>query len=129
MLLIFLISSTVVYNSIGCIDELSLDQLRVILNLKKCLGSKCGESMTKFVWVLRDFALQLIDKNGREMTPNQYLESCLEETTAMSLESRKKNEIRRAIKENLSRRSCHTLLRPTINEDDLEDLSNCKLRG
>jgi hypothetical protein len=35
LMLIFLISSTVIYNSIGAIDEQSLDQLRVIVNLKK----------------------------------------------------------------------------------------------
>jgi len=35
LMLIFLISSTVIYNSICAIDEQSLDQLRVIVNLKK----------------------------------------------------------------------------------------------
>ena len=60
----------------------------------------------KFIWALRDFALQLIDKNGDEMTSNEYLEQCLEETplihhnhsnsTLAAL--RKKNAIRKAIK-------------------------------
>lgn len=50
------------------------------------------------MWVLRDFALQLIDRNGRELTANEYLENCLEEVPATSVEARKKNEIRRAIK-------------------------------
>jgi hypothetical protein len=27
----------------------------------------------KFYWILRDFALQLIDKNGREITSDEYL--------------------------------------------------------
>lgn len=35
--MIFLLSSTVIYNSMGAIDEQSLDQLRVIINLKNCL--------------------------------------------------------------------------------------------
>jgi hypothetical protein len=77
LMLIFLISSTVIYNSVGAIDEQSLDQLRVIVNLKKAMGEK-PTTQPRFVWVLRDFALQLINKKGDEMTPDQYLEDCLE---------------------------------------------------
>jgi hypothetical protein len=66
MMILFLISSTVVYNSLGAIDELALDQMRVILNLKKCLKQPQPETeKIKLVWVLRDFALQLADKNGQ----------------------------------------------------------------
>lgn len=38
--LVFLISSTVIYNSMGAIDELALDQLRVVTNLKNCFKSQ-----------------------------------------------------------------------------------------
>ena len=63
--LVFLISSTVVYNSMGSIDEQTLDQLRVITNIKNCLSSsQFPAEKTKLVWVLRDFALQLIDRYG-----------------------------------------------------------------
>ena len=63
--LVFLLSSTVIYNSMGAIDELALDQLRVITNLKNCLSpSQFPSEKTKLVWVLRDFALQLVDKYG-----------------------------------------------------------------
>jgi hypothetical protein len=79
LMLIFLISSTVIYNSIGAIDEQSLDQLRVVVNLKKSLSSSSPSSTTttqenhqhhnnnsqpRLIWVLRDFALQLINKKG-----------------------------------------------------------------
>lgn len=37
LILIFLISSTVVYNSMGAIDEQSLEQLQVVLKLKGCV--------------------------------------------------------------------------------------------
>ena len=57
----------------GPIDEAALDQLRVIVNLKSSLSAQSPEEKTKLVWVLRDFALQLTDKNGREMTPDEYL--------------------------------------------------------
>lgn len=74
LILIFLISSTVVYNSMGAIDELSLEQLQVVLKLKTCVDNtphqydsssyKYSSDHPKFIWVLRDFALQLVDKNG-----------------------------------------------------------------
>lgn len=81
LMLIFLISSTVIYNSIGAIDEQSLDQLRVVVNLKKSLSPTTStllsttqenhhqlninnNSQPRLIWVLRDFALQLINKKG-----------------------------------------------------------------
>ena len=59
---------------------MSLDQLRVVTNLKKIFAAQQEREKIKLVWVLRDFALQLIDKNGIDITPNEYLEQCLEET-------------------------------------------------
>jgi hypothetical protein len=89
-MLVFLISSTVVYNSMGAIDEVALDQLRVVVNLKQALASQPPQEKTKLVWVLRDFSLQLVDKNGCDITANQYLEQCLEES-GFGVEGRKKN--------------------------------------
>lgn len=126
--LVFLISSTVIYNSMGAIDELALDQLRVVTNLKNCYGAQTTTEKTKLVWVLRDFALQLVDRNGCEMTPNEYLEHCLEDAAGSSSEVKKKNEIRRAIRENLRKKVCYTLVRPTISEEDLVDLNKAKIR-
>ena len=77
LMLLFLISSTVVYNSMGAIDENTLDQLRVVLNLQQCLTSQVHSHKPKLVWVLRDFALQLIGKRGQEISPDEYLEQCL----------------------------------------------------
>jgi hypothetical protein len=99
--LVFLISSTVIYNSMGAIDEQALDQLRVVTNLKNCLASQMPTEKTKLVWVLRDFALQLVDRYGVEMTPNEYLQQCLEEVPGGGIETKKKNEIRKAIRNNL----------------------------
>jgi hypothetical protein len=78
LMLVFLISSTVIYNSLGAIDEVALDQFRTVLNLKHCLAAQESAEKVKLVWVLRDFALQLVNKNGREMSANDYLEQCLE---------------------------------------------------
>ena len=89
--LVFLISTTVLYNSMGAIDEQALDQLRVVTQLKKCLKGMEGKEKTRFVWVLRDFALQLVDKYGIEMTSDEYLRQCLEDCSGSSLEIKRKN--------------------------------------
>ena len=31
------------------------------------------------MWILRDFSLELIDKNNNTITSNQYLENCLKD--------------------------------------------------
>jgi len=127
LMLAFLMSSTVIYNSVGAIDEVTLDQLRTVLNFRQALP-QAQQERAKLVWVLRDFALQLVNKNGNEMSPNDYLEQCLEEVPSSSFEIRKKNEIRRAIKETFYKRRCFPLVRPTIREDELRNLEQNSVR-
>lgn len=42
-------------------------------------GSDFGRFFPSFVWVLRDFLLALIDEDGAEMSPDDYMEAALEE--------------------------------------------------
>ena len=41
--------------------------------------SQLTRFMPKFIWLLRDFMLQLEDKNYRKISSNTYLENCLNE--------------------------------------------------
>ena len=52
----------------------------------------------------------------------------MEDAAGSGLEVKKKNEIRRAIRDNLGEKRCFTLVRPTIKEEELADLSKGKLR-
>lgn len=36
-----------------------------------------SEYFPSFLWIIRDFALQLVDKEGRSMTSQEYLEHAL----------------------------------------------------
>jgi hypothetical protein len=38
-----------------------------------------GYYTPKFLWVLRDFVLEVEDKNRRKVTPREYLENALHE--------------------------------------------------
>lgn len=77
----FYLSSTLIYNSLGVIDENALNNFREILEIQKHMGTgKQEESMPAFVWVLRDFALEMVDREGNALTEDEYLELSLQET-------------------------------------------------
>lgn len=80
-----LLSSYFIYNSTGSIDENALNTLNLIINLAKDIQSKSksgGEDLSNFpsfLWVVRDFTLQMVDKFGERISSKEYLESALEE--------------------------------------------------
>ena len=84
MLLALLLSSYFIYNSVGSIDEKSLNSLNVITNLAKDLQSKnmnndhLEDEFPSFMWIVRDFTLKMVDVNGCQIEPKEYLEQALE---------------------------------------------------
>jgi hypothetical protein len=124
-----LISSTFIYNSMGSIDEQALEDLSLVCKLTQHIHVKSSQSpnlsqsstmysqyFPKFIWAIRDFCLQLVDKEGKSISSNQYLEECLSQTTSSSLEGNSKNEIRKILKDFFRERECFTFVRP-INKD------------
>lgn len=76
-LLALLLCSHLIYNSVGSIDENVLNSLSLVVNLGKQLQVRKGQSIQddeiaeyfpSFLWVLRDFALQLIDMEGNSIS-------------------------------------------------------------
>ena len=72
--LAILLSSYFLYNSVGSIDENALQQLNLVVNLTKHIQIKSGgvndddvdpndyaEYFPSFMWVVRDFTLQMVD--------------------------------------------------------------------
>jgi hypothetical protein len=83
--LALLLSSYFVYNSMGSIDETALNNLSLIANLTKHVHVRSGGGQEEdgadfahyfpsFLWLVRDFALQLVAPDGRALTPKEYLE-------------------------------------------------------
>ena len=68
-----LLSSTFIYNSVGSIDEQALQTLSFVLNLVASIDQSNYSNKPNFLWVVRDFALQLINDSGEQITSNQYL--------------------------------------------------------
>ena len=104
--LAILLSSYFLYNSVGTIDESALQNLNFVINLSKFIQLRSSEEETdpeelanlfpSFLWVLRDFGLQLQDEDGENITPKEYLEKVLEGTKNMA---DPKNKIRKLINE------------------------------
>ena len=70
-----LLSSYFVYNSMGSIDENALSGLSFVTQISRHIAGKMGNNaqaseedisqfMPKFMWVVRDFSLQLVDEAG-----------------------------------------------------------------
>lgn len=64
LLMLFCISSTVIFNSLGVIDEMALDNFKEILEIQKHIKLEGDWAAPSFIWLLRDFSLELVDKDG-----------------------------------------------------------------
>ena len=132
-----LLSSLFIYNSMKNIDESAIENLALVLNFAKKIQSKYNEindyanNFPSFLWVLRDFALELIDNQGNEVTTKQYLENALKEENINLIsnnsynkgimeEINKKNDIRKTLKLFFRERDCYTLVRPVHEEKKLK---------
>jgi len=137
--LALLLSSYFLYNSVGSIDENALSSLSLVVNLSKHIqfkqrNKKEGDSssdedwqayMPSFMWVVRDFTLQLVDEEGNDITSKEYLERALD--VRASTVQQDKNEIRKHLKKFFKERECCTMIRPLTNEDNLQCLDQMDL--
>lgn len=124
-LMALLLSSLVIYNSVGTIDEAALSQLALITSLSNELQSKLDApiGMPYFLWVLRDFMLKLEDKTGNKINSKDYLEQSLEVQKGLSEAIEKKNKVRRMFNHYFPERDCVTLMRPLEDEEQLRKLN------
>jgi len=73
--------------------------------------------------VLRDFSLQLVDDAGSAITSREYLERALRpQVSGRQLEQ--KNRIRQVLSTVFPRRDCETLVRPVLDEKELQQLTS-----
>jgi hypothetical protein len=72
-----LLSSNFIYNSVGSIDENALQTLAFVLNLLANIDKESFSCRPTFLWVVRDFTLQLVNDKGQVITPSDYLELAL----------------------------------------------------
>lgn len=137
--IVLLISSLFIYNSTGTIDENAINNLSLVINLTKHiqLKSQNGEEVDSedysqyfpsFLWVLRDFTLQLVDDEGDSITAKGYLEGALTAQKGFTDEVEQKNRIRRLIQTFFKERDCFTMVRPLTDEEELQSLERKELK-
>ena len=133
-LIAVLISSLFIYNSVGYIDENTINNLSFVLNLSKTIKLKnnsneeneeeLAEYFPTLLWLLRDFSLKLEDKDGNVITEKQYLENSLKEIKGNNEIIEEKNKVRNLIKTYFPERDCFTMVRPVEKESDLQIMQN-----
>jgi hypothetical protein len=132
--LVMLLSSCFIYNSMGSIDEMALENLGLIIDLTKNIQIKSSANnedaeyedfafyMPAFLWVVRDFALELVDQQGNELSQKSYLENSLKEQAGFSEQIEQKNRIRRLLTAFFQDRECFTMVRPAVEEEALRNI-------
>jgi len=144
-----LVASSLVYNSLGSIDEHAISQLSFVARLSEHVTffsssssrgggggggdddanrsdeseaetvSKLSEFMPSFTWVVRDFSLELASSDGEAITADEYLEAALRPQRGYDASALERNRLRHVIKAFFRSRACRTLVRPCVDETDL----------
>jgi len=123
--LALLLSSFFVYNSEKAINSAAMDQLSLVVQLIQKIrvhaeGASAAEQgdlaafFPRFVWLLRDFQLELKNEQGKPMSAAEYLEDCLRAQPGASAAVHEQNTTRAAIRRLFPQRSCIALPHPTL---------------
>ncbi|XP_077116095.1 guanylate-binding protein 7-like [Ranitomeya variabilis] len=129
-----LLSSTLVFNSVGTIDQQAMDQLHYVTELTEKIKVKASEQQSEFhddsgefkrffpsfVWCVRDFNLKL-ELNGKNITEDEYLKNALKLKTGMSVAVRNYNLPRECILHYFHSHKCFVFDRPA-SKIDLQNL-------
>ncbi|XP_029513273.1 guanylate-binding protein 1-like [Oncorhynchus nerka] len=134
-----LLSSTLVYNSMGTIDNNALEKLHYVTELTEHIKVKSnqrdGEESSEylryfpsFVWTVRDFTLTL-EVDGRPITANEYLENALKLRTGHSKKDQAYNLPRSCLRNYFSPRWCFVFERPASGDKmrRMEELTDADL--
>lgn len=132
-----LLSTSLVYNSMSHLDEAAVQTLSLMARVAEALGeaeaaddavqrdeTRASPHAPSLYWVLRDFALQLVDAEGNALSHTDYLEQAL----ALPSPGKPKCATREAIHALFPERHLVTLPKPhrgdTAQKLDLKTASN-----
>ncbi|XP_046902447.1 guanylate-binding protein 1-like [Hypomesus transpacificus] len=134
-----LLSSTMVYNSMGTIDNHALEKLHYVTELTEHIKVKSGNGdedesteymrfFPSFVWTVRDFTLEL-KLDEKAITADQYLENALKLKPGHSKNIQAYNLPRECLRNYFSPRWCFVFDRPADGEKmrRMEELTDADL--
>ncbi|XP_075799466.1 guanylate-binding protein 6-like isoform X1 [Microtus pennsylvanicus] len=140
-----LLSSTLVYNSIGTINQQALEQLHYVTELTELIRTKSSPNpdgiknstefvsfFPDFIWAVRDFMLEL-EIDGESVTEDEYLENALKLIPGDNPRIQASNLSRECIRRFFPKRKCFVFDQPThdkvllrkldtISEDQLDSM-------
>ncbi|XP_062375625.1 guanylate-binding protein 1-like [Sardina pilchardus] len=130
--LAILLSSTLVYNSRGTIDNRAIEELQYVTELTEYIKIKSTEEevddtefvrfFPNFIWTVRDFTLeQKID--GQDVTDDEYLDYALQLRNGSSKTVMTYNLPRQCIRNYFPTRKCFTFPFPT-HPDNMSNLES-----
>jgi len=122
-----LLSSMLIYNQMGSIDESSVDKLSCVCEFAKRIKSKAGAAdeqelralSPSFLWLLRDTYLTL---DSGMATPKDYMEEVLRAGGDAG-----KDQTRASIKDVFPSRDCFAMKRPLTEESELAAMDQIPL--
>uniref|UniRef100_A0A4X1U565 Guanylate binding protein 1, interferon-inducible n=1 Tax=Sus scrofa TaxID=9823 RepID=A0A4X1U565_PIG len=119
-----LLSSTLIYNSMGTINQQAMDQLHYVTELTHCIRAKSSSGRHEvkdsadfvsffpdFVWTLRDFSLEL-EANSEPIIADEYLENSLKLRQGNDKKTKSFNETRLCIRKFFPEKKCFIFDRP-----------------
>ncbi|KAG7458965.1 hypothetical protein MATL_G00226230 [Megalops atlanticus] len=135
--LAILLSSTLVYNSMGTIDNDAVMKLQFVTELTKFIkvrsstededksSSEFAHFFPSFVWAVRDFTLDL-QINGTDISSDEYLENALQLKEGESKQIAAYNAPRESIRQYFPQRKCFVFDQPASKEKlkTLEQMSS-----
>ncbi|XP_036774247.1 guanylate-binding protein 4-like isoform X2 [Manis pentadactyla] len=132
-----LLSSILIYNSMGTINHLALEQLHFITELTELIRIKSSSSsdgtledsvefvsfFPDFIWTVRDFMLEM-KINDSPITEDEYLEDALKLIPGTNRQIHNSNMPRECIRLFFPKRKCFVFDRPTSDKYMLFHIDN-----
>lgn len=129
-----LLSSVLVYNSMGTIDQDAIDKLKFVGELSSMIKVKSqgnddeeaefSSHFPMFIWAVRDFHLGLMI-DGKAVTEDEYLENALKlKKPEKTIRDQDYNRVRQQLRMYFGKRKCFVFDLPTANEQHLKRLED-----
>jgi hypothetical protein len=117
--LAMIVSSGCFFNNLGSITSQAIEDLHLATKVAGllCRHAKFNKQLPALVWIMRDFTLDLCDRNNLPITADLYFEQCVDRCDS------KKAEDLRAL---FPSRRCIPLARPTADDRDLKEMQNLR---
>ena len=134
---VILLSSLFVFNTMGVIDEHAINQLSLAAYMyeqlqpedsddPQSLQAKLMAFCPRFIWLLRDFHLTLVDRQNQPLSAKDYMDNILTSEAVKGRNMENFQKARDVLLNLFVDRDCFVVPRPADNESDLNRLNELR---